>query len=186
MNVTFEEVYEQNKRRIHYHIHKLHIHDPHQEFYQEGLCAMWNAYQTYQPDKGVMSTYFNYTIRNRLIDILRKKTREQQHDDSCVQEVGAALYSGNRNRKSETPIPDYTGISVDDSSDEMWEQVKSQLTEAQWNWVYHYIILNMSIKEIAEKQGTTIDAVKSQGKRARQKLKEVWIGTEGQVPRPAR
>ncbi|WP_234028515.1 hypothetical protein [Lentibacillus sp. Marseille-P4043] len=39
----FEEIFEQNKRRIHYHIHKLNIRDPHREYFQEGLCALWNA-----------------------------------------------------------------------------------------------------------------------------------------------
>lgn len=49
MDFTFEEIFEQNKRRIHYHIHKLRIDDQHHEFYQEGLYVMWNAYQAYQP-----------------------------------------------------------------------------------------------------------------------------------------
>lgn len=67
--LTFEEIYEQNKRRIHYQIHRLNIQSPYEEFFQEGLCAMWHAYEKYNPDKGPMSTYFNYTIRNRLVII---------------------------------------------------------------------------------------------------------------------
>ncbi|MGJ9459627.1 hypothetical protein [Oceanobacillus sp. CF4.6] len=43
--VTFEEFFKQNERRIHYHINKLQLRDPHQEFYQNGLVAMWNAYK---------------------------------------------------------------------------------------------------------------------------------------------
>jgi len=70
---TFDEILKQNERRIHYYIHKLNIRDPHQEFYQEGLVAMWNAYEKYEPDKGQLSTYFNYSIRNRLIDLIRKE-----------------------------------------------------------------------------------------------------------------
>ncbi|MGG4181292.1 sigma-70 family RNA polymerase sigma factor [Virgibacillus pantothenticus] len=76
-HITFEEIVKQNERRIYYQLHKLNIRDPHQEFYQEGLVAMWNAYETYQPDKGPMATYFNYTIRNRLIDLIRKKGRNR-------------------------------------------------------------------------------------------------------------
>ncbi|WP_404454928.1 sigma-70 family RNA polymerase sigma factor [Virgibacillus necropolis] len=174
-NVTFEDIFEQNKRRIHYHIHKLRINDPHQEFYQEALFAMWNAYKTYQPDKGIMSTYFNYTIHNRLIDLLRKKTREQEHEDVCVQEIGNRTYNSNRIRKNNTLIPDFTDIPIDDFSTLLWEQVRSLLTENQWKWVYHYIILNMSVKEIAEQEGVTIDAVKSQGKRVRKKLREAGL-----------
>ncbi|WP_343032895.1 sigma factor [Virgibacillus doumboii] len=50
----------------------MNIQDPHQEYYQEGLVAMWNAYENYQPDNGPLSTYFNYIIRNRVIDLPRK------------------------------------------------------------------------------------------------------------------
>lgn len=45
--ITFEDIFKQNERRIHYHIHRLNIRDSQQEFYQEGLVAMWNAYETY-------------------------------------------------------------------------------------------------------------------------------------------
>src|SRR5699024_11256212 len=48
------------------------------EFYQKGLVAMWRAYETYQPDKGVLSTYFNYSIRHRLIDLIQKKRSEER------------------------------------------------------------------------------------------------------------
>ncbi|MFD0954033.1 sigma factor [Virgibacillus natechei] len=51
------------------------------EFYQEGLCAMWDAYQTYQPDKGSFGTYFNYMIRNRIIDLMRKNRLDKDHDE---------------------------------------------------------------------------------------------------------
>lgn len=64
LSITFEELFTQNERKIHYHIQNFRIQDPCQRFYQEGLRAMWNAYNTYQPDKGTLSTYFNFTIRN--------------------------------------------------------------------------------------------------------------------------
>ncbi|MFD2046604.1 hypothetical protein ACFSTA_20295 [Ornithinibacillus salinisoli] len=46
---TYEEIFKQNENRIHYHIHKLRR-DPYNEFYVEGLYAMWLAYKNYQPD----------------------------------------------------------------------------------------------------------------------------------------
>ncbi|MFZ3577629.1 sigma-70 family RNA polymerase sigma factor [Virgibacillus sp. DJP39] len=179
--VTFDEIFEQNKKRIHYHIHKLRIQDPHQEFYQEALFAMWNAYTTYEPDKGVMSTYFNYTIQNRLIDMLRKGTREKNNEAICVQEIGNRTYNSNRVRKNNALIPDFSGIPVDGENSDVWQQVKSLLSEPQWMWVYHYIILNMSVKEIADQEGMTVEAVKSHGKRARKRLRdaglnETWKG----------
>ena len=51
-DLSFEEIMKQNERRVHYHIHKLQVNDPHQEFYQEGLVAIEDAYETHQPDLG--------------------------------------------------------------------------------------------------------------------------------------
>ncbi|TFJ92118.1 sigma factor [Lentibacillus salicampi] len=74
--ITFEEISEQNKLRNNYHIHKLNIPNPHQAFFQEGLVAMWQAYESYQPDQGKgdpMATYFNDMTRNRMIDTIRRR-----------------------------------------------------------------------------------------------------------------
>ncbi|MBP1971348.1 RNA polymerase sigma factor (sigma-70 family) [Virgibacillus natechei] len=74
--VSFEEIFKQNERRVYYHIHQLRIQDPLQEFYREGLIAMWKTYGTYHPDEGPFATYFNFIIRNRLIKFLRKKQND--------------------------------------------------------------------------------------------------------------
>ncbi|TFJ91220.1 sigma-70 family RNA polymerase sigma factor [Lentibacillus salicampi] len=92
--ITFEEIFKQNERRIHYHIHRLNIHDPHQEFFQEGLVAMWNAYENYQPDQGPMATYFNYTIRNRMIDLIRKQNKEAEKTAHYAQEYRTHIDDG--------------------------------------------------------------------------------------------
>ncbi|WP_234402366.1 sigma factor [Oceanobacillus damuensis] len=51
---------------------------------------MWAAYKKYQPDKGPLATYFNYTIRNRLIDLLRKKSRTLQEEDKSHEPIEEA------------------------------------------------------------------------------------------------
>ncbi|MCR1835650.1 hypothetical protein NSA56_14975 [Oceanobacillus caeni] len=43
---------------------------------------MWTAYQKYEPNKGHLATYFNYTIRNRPIDLIRKKTKDEQKEEN--------------------------------------------------------------------------------------------------------
>ena len=74
---TLEEIFKENERRIHYHIYQLRIKDPYNEFYVEGIYAMWNAYKTFQPDKDTLSTY-------RLIDLLEKKVKEEKKlEDMC-------------------------------------------------------------------------------------------------------
>ncbi|HLR08764.1 MAG TPA: sigma-70 family RNA polymerase sigma factor [Bacillota bacterium] len=169
--VTFEEIFRQNERRIHYHIHKLNISDPHREFYQEGLVAMWNAYRAYRPDKGPLATYFNYTIRNRLIDLMRKQNREKEKENMYLYEAESQMEGGNRYRLGDTtyPLIKVADPPLEDSY--YWKSIKSHLTEKQWKWVQFYIIEDMPVKEIAKQEGVTVEAVKSWGKEARRKLR---------------
>ncbi len=134
--MSFEEVFKQNERRIHYHIHRLGIRDPHQDFYSERLVALWTAHQKYNPNKGPLGTYFNYNIRNRLVDMLRKDIREQEKKDSIVKTEKQRISDATmelKNRTEKTP-----GSELEER--ELWQDVKSELTAKQWDWVYYYII----------------------------------------------
>ncbi|WP_090236158.1 sigma-70 family RNA polymerase sigma factor [Lentibacillus halodurans] len=172
--ITFEEIFKQNERRIHYHIHRLNIRDPHQEFYQEGLVAMWNAYENYKPDKGPMATYFNYMIRNRLIDLIRKQNKEDEKTAHYAYEYRVAFDDGNYYRNGGLPYP---MVKQEDDTDAdgcysaFWQEVRGQLSDNQWKWVRHHLIEDMPIREIAEQEGVTIEAVKSWGKGARRTLR---------------
>ncbi|WP_240507969.1 sigma factor [Virgibacillus indicus] len=119
-NFTFQDIYDQNHRRIHYHIHQLNIKDPHQEYYSEGLTALWQAYKSYDRDKGPMSTYFNFIIRNRLIDFIRKRSQEHSKRVSFLEEYPVfhepAFYS------LEEMVFEYKNP---------YEKLKSHLTENQ-------------------------------------------------------
>ncbi|WP_373895127.1 sigma-70 family RNA polymerase sigma factor [Virgibacillus sp. CBA3643] len=172
-NETFEEIFKQNERRIHYHIHKLNIRDPHQEFYSEGLVAMWNAYEKYQPDKGPMSTYFNYTIRNRMIDLMRKRNKEQENVERHKQEHKTRVDDGNHYRNGGATYP-VMKVAESESSlydEEFWQEMRGKLTENQWKWVRYFVIEDMQVKEIAEMEGVSVEAVKSWGKQVRRKLR---------------
>jgi RNA polymerase sigma factor (sigma-70 family) len=166
---SFEEVFKQNERRIYYHIQRLGIHDTHREFYLEGLYAMWKAYQKYEPDKGTLSTYFNYTIRHRLIDMLRKKAREAYKDQMFIEHEKLWVDHGNRSGINKHPVIDSSGISMRDTK--IWEEVRELLTENQWSWVYYHVVCGMKYNEIAEWKGVSADAVKSWGRQARRKLR---------------
>jgi RNA polymerase sigma factor (sigma-70 family) len=166
---TFEEIFKQNEKRIYYHMHKLGIHDPFGDFYSEGLYAMWNAYQKYEPDKGPLATYFNYTIRNRLVDLIRKKTTDEQNKENYVEIEILTSYDGNKYGDTKMPLMDSSGIQMKD--EKSWEHVFSQLTEKQRKWVHYFIIRDMSLKEIAEQENVSVEAVKDWGKQAKKKLK---------------
>lgn len=170
-NFTFEEVFEQNERRIHYHLHKLNIRDPHQDFFQEGLVALWNAYENHEADKGPMATYFNCMIRNRLIDKVRRENRFTANDEKVITERKNELNDGNHFKASETayPLIDADDISVKDPY--FWNDLKANLTSNQWKWVEHFIIKDLTVKEIATLENKTEDAVKSWGRQVRKKLR---------------
>ncbi|WP_067725972.1 sigma-70 family RNA polymerase sigma factor [Oceanobacillus damuensis] len=165
--VTFEEIFEHNERRIHFYMRKLNIRDPHDEFYQEGIVAMWNAYENYQPDKGTLATYFNYTIRNRMIDLMRKQNREQEKEELCVRRSSAQLYDGNLFQSAGAAYPIIKAESFQIPDRDFWQNVKDELSDKQWKWVKFHIM-----------EGMSADAVKSWGKEARRKLKKAdfWEG----------
>ncbi|WP_235792214.1 hypothetical protein [Virgibacillus salidurans] len=48
---------------------------------------MWNAYKQYDPDKGLMATYFNFMILNRLIDLLRKENPRERTSTNCPDRI---------------------------------------------------------------------------------------------------
>jgi len=167
--MSFEEIFNQNEKRIYFHMQRLGIHDTHREFYLEGLYAMWMAYKKYEPDKGPLSTFFNYNIRNHFIDLLRKKARDQYQDQMFIEHEKLRVDNGNRSGTGKNPVIESTGINVNDTK--IWEEVKGILSENQWNWVYYHLICGMRYKEIAELKGVSADAVKSWGREARRKLR---------------
>lgn len=172
LKFTFEEIFKQNERRIHYYIHRLHIRDSSEDFYREGLFALWNAYETYQPDKGPMATYFNFMIRNRMIDLIRKEKKAAEKIENYTTQNKHQLDDGNyrKGKMNKTSINNFIEVSPDNA--ELWEGLKENLTSNQWKWVYYYVLKGMSLKEIATKEGVTVDAVKSWAKQARVKLRK--------------
>lgn len=170
---TFEEIFTQNEKRIHYYINRLHIQDNNEDFYEEGLVALWDAYTTYEPDKGPMATYFNYTIKNRLIDRIRKENSITEKLVHYKLENKYLYNEGNYvcGQASNTSIPGKEDIFIDNA--QLWEQLEINLTEKQWKWVKYAIIGELSMKEIASKENVSVEAVKSWGKEVRKKLRDI-------------
>lgn len=154
-------------------MHALQIRDPHDEYYQEGLVAMWNAYRMYEPDKGPLSTYFNFVIRNRLIDLIRKRNRDQENVLTYVDHYKTAetdgLYSTSGQHKY--PIPTIPKRTID--TEPMWKQIEETLTIKQWTWLECFVGKEMTLQEIATQEGTTVEAVKSWAREARKKIRKL-------------
>ncbi|MEN1968545.1 sigma-70 family RNA polymerase sigma factor [Lentibacillus sp. N15] len=170
---SFETVLMKHEGRIYYHIHKLNIVDPHREFYQEGLCALWEAYHTFQPEKSQLSTHLHNTIHNRLIDLLRKKACQQRYDKMYYHEEMKRRESGNRRCNVNMLIHDDLVMAIHEA--ELSQQVQALLTVNQWKWVKFHILLGLSNHEIAGQEGVSIAAVHSWAKTAKQKLRKKWV-----------
>ena len=136
------------------------------------MVAMWNAYESYQSDKGPLSTYFNYMIRNRMIDLMRKNTRVQEKEALCIQSHRTVLDDGHSYSKGQASYPLLRGSEVALKDPELWKEIRAQLSANQWKWVQHFIIEGMKLKEIATQEDVSIDAVKSWGSEARRKLRD--------------
>lgn len=154
----FERIVKENENLIHYHIRSLHIRDGNEDFFSEGLFALWNAYLTYKPELGAFSTYISWKIRNALIDKIRKDARSQEVE---------SLYQTHL-------LHNEQHIVEDEITDQwLWKQVRERLSENQWKWVYYFIIHDLSVEQIAKVEGVTSNAVKNWGKNARKKLKDL-------------
>ena len=172
---NFELFFKANQNRIHYQIHRLNVrYDWRDEFFTEGIVALWAAYQDYDDAKGDVGTFLNFRIRYRLIDLLRKKIRDEERDEEIIQQQTTNMTSGTQVRHATTPLPDKTGLTLKVDSEEkaaFWESIQAQLTDKQWKWVKYFIIADLSIKEIMEIEDVSADAVKNWGRSARKKLK---------------
>lgn len=170
-DIGFEWFLQANERRIHYQIHRLGIKgDGYEDFYAEGVLALWKTYQHYDAAKSEIGTYLNYQIRYRLIDLLRKKIRDDEGKEKVVLEETKLLDNGNRHRASGMPVVYVSGITLKEPA--FWTEIKGRLTEKQWKWVEYFIIADLSIKEIMEIENVSADTVKSWGKAVRGKLRD--------------
>ncbi|MFD1361320.1 sigma factor [Lentibacillus salinarum] len=101
-NVTFEDFFKQNERRFRYQRHRLRVEERHQDLYQDGLGPIWNSDRKCKPDKGPMATYFNYMIRNRIIDLIHKETSDKKKQAIVWQQQRLEPEDGNYYRSGST------------------------------------------------------------------------------------
>lgn len=90
-----EDFIEQNQRRVYYQMARLQINDKDGEYFQEGLVAMWRAYENYNPDKGPLATYMNFEIRNRLVNVFHKSILERKYIEQLGHQQEVETQAGN-------------------------------------------------------------------------------------------
>ena len=164
-----EKLFKQ-EQRIYYHIHRLRIpYAFHEEFYAEGMIALWQAYESYDSARGELDTHLNAVLNFHFIDLIRKNKRTSDAQISVREQLITKEETGNRMTRTNQLLVDQTGIEVDDEM--FWEEIKSLLSKRQWTWVYYYVIHEYSLKDIARRENVSVEAVKSWAKEARKKLR---------------
>lgn len=145
---SFMEIVEQNERRIHFFIHNLGIYDQKGNYFQEGLFALWGAYQTFDETKDTFNKHVDHKIKDALMDTLTKQKRqiEKEQEVMRILQWNQSLYS---TRLTSTYDPF------------LWKNSQSKFTINQRKWIYQTIILDKPLKFIAEKEGKTVAAIKS-------------------------
>ncbi len=175
MGKDFEPFFKANERRIHFQIHRLGISaNWYDEFYSEGVIALWQAYKDFDATRGTnIGTFINFRIRYRLVDLLRKKLRDEEVMAEVINEKVIEIDTGNRHVRTGMPIVNMNGVDgAGNHNDAFWREVRRHLSEKQWKWVVYFIIADLSVKEIMELEGVTADAVKGWGKAVRSKLRK--------------
>lgn len=155
---SFEQLVAQYDKMIHSIIHSLHIYKQQEEYYQIGLIGLWEASRRFDPAKGSLTGFAYSHIKGKILNELSKnKTLEDRN--VCVEgetlELMADSYFDN-------PL-----------KDNLLNEYFDTLTENQKKWLWYTVGHELSVKEIAQKEGVSVSAVKQWRVGAREKLKNI-------------
>lgn len=165
-----EKIFSQ-ERRIYYHIHRLRIpYAFHEEFFAEGMIALWQAYESYDERRGELDTHLNSALNFHFIDLIRKNKRSSDAQISVQEQLITEQETGNRLTRTNQLLISPAGLTAHDN--QFWLKVKMLLSEKQWTWLYYYVIKEYSLKDIAQEENVSVEAVKSWAKEARRKLRK--------------
>ena len=61
-------------------IHSLHIYKNHDEFYQIGLIALWEASNQFDETKGAFLSYAYATVKGRILTEIAKQKQDKRRE----------------------------------------------------------------------------------------------------------
>jgi RNA polymerase sigma factor (sigma-70 family) len=162
---TFDRIVEEEKWLIHYCMKQLHIYKQQDEYYQEGLIGLWEAYQRFDEGFGVaFRTYAWRMIRGKMLTLLR---RSKRHEDRQVT-LSEAMIEIIEDPKLPMPL-----------ENEIMMDYCAGLTDAQKKWVILHFIEGKGQNQIALDENVSLETVKSWRRYALQKMRK------GQAPCPS-
>ncbi|NGP44797.1 sigma-70 family RNA polymerase sigma factor [Bacillaceae bacterium SIJ1] len=134
-------------------MNQLHVHYDFDEFYQIGRIALWEVWQKHDPEAGSIGAYAKTVVISRMIDEIRRRSKHTELTEKLI----------NRN----ATLAQY---NVRFLEKEEFEQSLVALTAKERCWAIQAIWYGRSTKEIAKREGATVEQVKKWRQRARKKL----------------
>jgi RNA polymerase sigma factor (sigma-70 family) len=157
-SLVFQEVLEKEEWLIHFVMKKLYIYKNEDDYYQEGLIGLWEAFQDFDESRGFsFGTYAIHKIRGRLIYFLKKS---KKHDDRLATLTGAVI---------ETTEDEQFIVPL---QLEILSGYCEGLPDNQKRWVYMHFVEGKGQKEIASELGVSSETVKSWRRYALPKIRE--------------
>ncbi|MBM7661753.1 DNA-directed RNA polymerase [Bacillus mesophilus] len=165
----FERIVEEDSWIIKSAIKDLCIYKNLEEYYQEGLIGLWEAYIRFDPSKGASFRTFAYrTIRGKLLTCLKKAKQEEDH----LAILSEAIMEVIVDERAEVPL-----------EIEILSCYCNGLTLAQKTWVYKTFVEDKGPKAIAKEEGVSLETVKSWRRYALEKMRrEVGLGDRHRGP----
>lgn len=156
--LSFQEVLQTEEWIIPYCIKQLHIFKNKDDFYQEGLIGLWEAYKRFDPTRGVAFRTFAYrTVRGKMLTLLLKAKKNEDRQAILTE----AMVDITEDPNPDIPLETETILLYCDG-----------LTEPQKKWVIMHFIEGRGQKEIAEKEKVGPETVKSWRRYALQKIRK--------------
>ncbi|MFB1050031.1 sigma-70 family RNA polymerase sigma factor [Paraliobacillus sp. JSM ZJ581] len=156
--MSFEQLLSDFEPMIFHLLYKYGIRDAEKEFYQEGIIALWRAWQTYDQEKGKFSSYAYFSIQKSFFTLLRKEKSVQKRKEkyAALTDINSLVYY------NQLPFDPY-----------LLAAIQQKLTANQMKWFNGYIIHRQTIKQIAHQENVTENAVKNWARLAKPKIKQI-------------
>ncbi|CAM4014889.1 sigma-70 family RNA polymerase sigma factor [Alkalicoccus chagannorensis] len=154
--MTFEEVEAQFMPMVYGALRRWKLQGEAEEFEQTGRIALYEAWQKFDGDKGAFAPFAQSYVNGRIRQQLTRQNRERERFACTPPEIMELHDAPAPGRESQLELRDVIA--------------RMPLSERQRCWLIGYVLDNLTVREIAEREDVSIETVKSWRKEAKKKL----------------
>ncbi len=161
-------LYEENEKLVFFILNKYYpAHAFDEDAVQEGRIGLWNACQSYDPERSAFSTYAGRAIRNAVTMSLRQEARLSKLPTVSLSSV-VGVQKGGEDITLEDTIPGETGVDFVDT-----DAFLARLNEREER-IVRMRARGMTLKEIGAAEGMSHQGVLNLLRRIRRKAYKEW------------